>query len=181
MRLVDIQPLLTRNEIYNEERVNASTQPCFFCGLINETGLLQNENTYLCLACVERLSLIEYPAKYEQLKRQHLVARNAHSRAREALVKLIGERRTAEIQKHQKTGRQYKNLMFGAFAAIFFICLAVFGFSAIAAYGLITLLLLLGMSVTFLGRAQTTKSDAVEGTIILPSRVGKNLSAHSAT
>ena len=164
MQLVDIQPLLTRNKIYNEERVSASTQSCFFCGLINETRLLLNDNTYLCLQCVERLSLIEYPAKYAQLKRQHLVECNARSRAREALVKLIDERRTDEIQKHQKTGRLYKNSMIGAFTALFFICPAVFGFSAIGAFGFIALLLMLGMSVAILESAQAKKLTAIRET-----------------
>ena len=49
--------------------------------------MLLNEGSYLCKQCFDRISLVQYPEKYEELRRQHLQACEARNQARQALIK----------------------------------------------------------------------------------------------
>lgn len=83
---VDVEKLLQRNDAYAENHIDKLGKPCLSCDGSAVPGLLLNEGSYLCKQCLDRISLIQYPEKYENLKRQHLRAWEAHNQARRALI-----------------------------------------------------------------------------------------------
>lgn len=83
---INVEQLLSRNDAYAENRIDKLGKPCLSCGGLTAPGLLLNEGSYLCRPCFEQTSLIQYPEQYESLRRQHLVACEARSRARRSLI-----------------------------------------------------------------------------------------------
>ncbi|HLD09501.1 MAG TPA: HNH endonuclease signature motif containing protein [Methylophilaceae bacterium] len=83
---VNVEQLLTRNDAHAENRINKLGKPCISCGGSTAPGLMLNDGGYLCKGCFEKTSLIEYPEKYEQLKRGYLVLCEARSQARQSLI-----------------------------------------------------------------------------------------------
>lgn len=97
LKRVDVEQLLQRNDAYAENRINKLGKPCFSCGGSTAPGLLLNEGSYLCKQCFDRISLVQYPEKYEGLRRQHLMAREARNQARQALIKNSPELQNKKI------------------------------------------------------------------------------------
>ncbi len=94
---VDVEKLIQRNDAYAENKINKLGKPCFSCGGSNAPGLLLNEGSYLCKQCFDRISLVQYPEKYEAIRRQYLMAREACNQARRALIKNSPELRIKKI------------------------------------------------------------------------------------
>ena len=97
LKRVDVEQLLQRNDAYAENRINKLGKPCFSCGGSTAPGLLLNEGSYLCKQCFDRISLVQYPEKYEGLRRQHLMAGEARKQARQALIKNSPELQNKKI------------------------------------------------------------------------------------
>lgn len=83
---VNVEQLLTKNDAYGENRIDKLGKPCILCGGSTAPGLLLSDGAYLCKKCFEEVSLIQYPEKYERLRRQHLVSCEARSLARDTLI-----------------------------------------------------------------------------------------------
>lgn len=84
---VDVERFLGRNEAYAESRVAQLGRPCFLCGGSAAPGLLLNEGSYLCGQCFERISQVQYPEKYEALRRRQVTEREARALARQAMLR----------------------------------------------------------------------------------------------
>lgn len=95
LRDVDVERFLERNETYAESRVTQLGKPCFLCGGSSAPGLPLNEGSCLCGQCFEQISYVQYPEKYEALRRQHIAEREAHALARRALIRGSVARRVA--------------------------------------------------------------------------------------
>ncbi len=83
---VDVEKLLQRNDTYAENKIEKLVKPCLYCGGLIAPGLLLNEGSYLCKHCFDRISLVKYPEKYEELRRRYLIAREARNKARQTLI-----------------------------------------------------------------------------------------------
>ena len=82
LRGVKLDQLLKRNDAYADNRISKLGRPCISCGSTTGPGLLLNEGSYLCAQCFDRLSLVQYPEKYEGLWRNFLIAKEARNKAR---------------------------------------------------------------------------------------------------
>ena len=80
---VNIDRFIEHNEAYNENRVEILRGPCILCESIEGPGLLLNDGAYLCKKCFSEVSNIQYPEKYERLKREFYRDREARHQARE--------------------------------------------------------------------------------------------------
>jgi hypothetical protein len=94
---INVEQLLTRNDAYAENKADKLGKPCLSCGGSTAPGLLLNEGSYLCKPCFEQTSLIQYPEKYETIRRQHLLACEARSRARRSLIENSDDLRLKKI------------------------------------------------------------------------------------
>ena len=74
---VSLAQLIERNEAYNESSVTDAKSPCIFCGKVSAHGILLNDKSFLCQQCYSEVAMISYPEKYEALRRQFLIAREA--------------------------------------------------------------------------------------------------------
>ena len=74
---VNLAKLIERNEAYNESLVSDVKSPCIFCDNVTGRGIILNDKSYLCQDCYAEVSMISYPEKYESLRRQFLIAREA--------------------------------------------------------------------------------------------------------
>lgn len=74
---VSLTQLIERNEAYNESSVTNAKSPCVFCGKTSERGILLNDKSFLCQQCYSDVALISYPERYETLRRQFVIAREA--------------------------------------------------------------------------------------------------------
>lgn len=97
LKRVDVEQLLQRNDAHADNLTDKLGKPCFVCGGVITPGLLLNEGSYLCKQCFSRISLIQYPEKYEALRRQYLTAREARSQARTSLIENSPELRSKKV------------------------------------------------------------------------------------
>lgn len=97
LKKVDVGQLLQRNDAYAENRINKLGKPCLSCGGSTAPGLLLNEGSYLCKQCFDRISLVQYPEKYEVLRREYLITREARSHARQSLIDHSPELRVKKV------------------------------------------------------------------------------------
>lgn len=74
---VDLAQLIERNEAYNESSICNAKSPCILCGKTYARGILLNDKSFLCQQCYSDVSLISYPEKYEALRRQFIMAKEA--------------------------------------------------------------------------------------------------------
>jgi hypothetical protein len=93
LRRVNIESLLKRNEVDADFHIEELKSPCFICGGTTGPGIVLNEDSYLCASCFKSVSLTQYPEKYETRNRQYLAACEAHSQAREQMLKKQGASR----------------------------------------------------------------------------------------
>lgn len=118
LKAINIEKLLQRNDAHAENRINKLGKPCFSCCSSTAPGLLLNEGSYLCKQCFDQLSLVQYPEKYERIRRQHLLACEARNQARQAVIK-----NSPELQN--------KKILDTAFWLSFFLYLIHIGFIAL--------------------------------------------------
>ena len=97
LKAINVEQLLQRNDAYAENRINKLGKPCLSCGSSTAPGLLLNEGSYLCKQCFDQISLVQYPEKYEGIRRQYLLAREARNHARQALIKNSPELQNKKI------------------------------------------------------------------------------------
>lgn len=133
---VNVEQLLTKNDAYADNRVNKLGEPCIYCRGRTAPGLLLNDGKYLCKSCFERISLIQYPEKYERLRREYLAACEAHNRARQSLVENSFERKS-------------KKFFYVVFALSFLLWFAHIGFVAVTALAI--------LMAIYLGNRHNTK------------------------
>jgi hypothetical protein len=93
LRRVNIESLLERNAIDTASEIPNLRRPCFVCHALTGPGILLNEASYLCAECFKRMSLVQYPEKYEKARRDYLAARSAHALARQSMIEESWERR----------------------------------------------------------------------------------------
>lgn len=86
LKRVKLESLLKRNDAYADNRIEKLGKPCLSCRGSVAPGLLLNEGSYLCAICFDRLSLIQYPERYEELRRNHVIASEARKEARQELI-----------------------------------------------------------------------------------------------
>lgn len=97
LKNVDVEQLLERNDAYAENLIDKLGRPCLSCRGSTAPGLLLNEGSYLCKQCFDRISLVQYPEKYESLRRQYLVACEARRAAQMSLIANSTELRNKKI------------------------------------------------------------------------------------
>ena len=83
---IDVEKLITRNKAYPENEVVSLLSPCILCGENLGAGIVLNDKRFVCKACFQIVSLIEYPERYETLRRDYLIKREARRAARSALI-----------------------------------------------------------------------------------------------
>ena len=74
---VSLAQLIERNETYNGISVNDAKPPCIFCGKAAGRGILLNDKSFLCQSCYSEVAMISYPERYETLRRQFVISREA--------------------------------------------------------------------------------------------------------
>lgn len=83
---IDVEKLIARNQAYPENEVAALRSPCILCGQRLGAGIVLNDKRFVCKQCFQVVSLIEYPERYESLRRDYLKRREAWRAARRALI-----------------------------------------------------------------------------------------------
>ncbi|MEW6388051.1 MAG: HNH endonuclease [Thermodesulfobacteriota bacterium] len=83
---VNIDQFIEHNKAYNEARVDLLGKPCILCRSTKGPGLLLNDRSYLCKTCFAEISCIQYPEKYERLRREYFKEREARRQARDAFI-----------------------------------------------------------------------------------------------
>lgn len=78
---VDLDALIERNVTYNEASVLGGSSTCIFCKIIHDRGILLNDKSFLCQGCYLDIFKISYPEKYENQRRQYLLASEARKLA----------------------------------------------------------------------------------------------------
>jgi len=74
---VRLAELIERNEAWNESSVTDAKSPCMFCKKASAIGILLNDKSFLCQSCYAEVAMISYPERYETLRRDFLIAREA--------------------------------------------------------------------------------------------------------
>lgn len=74
---VSLSQLIERNEAYNESSITDAKSPCIFCRKVSARGILLNDKSFLCQHCYSEVAMISYPERYETLRRQFVIAREA--------------------------------------------------------------------------------------------------------
>ena len=83
---VDVEKLITRNKAYPENEVASLISPCILCSQQFGSGIVLNDRSFICKSCFHAVSLIEYPERYETLRREYLKNREARRVARSELI-----------------------------------------------------------------------------------------------
>lgn len=81
---VNLEQLIERNEIRNDNATNNSKSPCILCNNTHLRGIILNDKSFLCQQCYREVSLISYPEEYEVRRRQFAMATEARRLAWEA-------------------------------------------------------------------------------------------------
>jgi len=81
---VNLAQLIERNEAYNESLVTDGTSYCILCGKTYALGILLNDKSFLCQQCYSEVAMISYPERYEALRREFVIAREARRLAWES-------------------------------------------------------------------------------------------------
>lgn len=77
MNKVDIEHLLEQNEVDKECIINNFKTVCIYCKNVSTSGIRLNDRSFLCERCTKTISLISYPEKYEELRRQFIFKKEA--------------------------------------------------------------------------------------------------------
>lgn len=83
---IDVEKLIKRNQAYPENEVALLLSPCILCGQRLGAGIVLNDRRFICKSCFQVVSLIEYPERYEALRRDYLKRREAWRAARGTLI-----------------------------------------------------------------------------------------------
>jgi ribosomal protein S27E len=83
---VNIDRLIEKNHIYNENRVEKVDRPCILCRGFEGPGYLLNDKSYLCKTCLAEISTIRYPDKYEIIRRQYIKDTEARRQALDTFI-----------------------------------------------------------------------------------------------
>lgn len=74
---VNLDRLIERNEVYNENKAIEGSSPCIMCSSLQGPGILLNDKSYLCKGCYAEVSTISYPELYENSWRDYLTAKES--------------------------------------------------------------------------------------------------------
>jgi len=94
---VNLDKLIESNEAHNENKISQGVTPCIICNNTQGPGLLLNDKSYLCKSCFSEVSTITYPEKYENNRRNYLLAKDSKRIALEALTNEYGYRKKGTI------------------------------------------------------------------------------------
>ena len=83
---IDVEKLIARNKTYPENEVVSLSSPCVLCGERHGSGIVLNDKRFVCKACFQVVSLIEYPERYEFSRREFLRSQEARRIARRAMI-----------------------------------------------------------------------------------------------
>jgi hypothetical protein len=94
---IDLEKLISRNQAYPENEVASIVSPCILCGQRQGAGVVLNDKRFVCKGCFQLLSLIEYPERYESVRRDYLVKKEAWRTARSSLIEASISRKIANM------------------------------------------------------------------------------------
>lgn len=83
---VNLEALIERNDTFNENNISDAKSPCILCGGNQTRGILLNDKSFLCQECYSEVAMISYPEKYETLRRQFVLAKEARRLAWEDFI-----------------------------------------------------------------------------------------------
>jgi hypothetical protein len=92
LRRVNLLHLIERNAAYNESSISDAKSSCILCSTIYSRGILLNDKSFLCQQCYSVVALISYPEKYETLRRQYVIEREARRLAWESFKERFGHK-----------------------------------------------------------------------------------------
>lgn len=95
---VSLDQIIERNEAYNESSISDSKSPCIFCRNIYARGILLNDKSFLCQPCFSEVAMISYPERYEALRREFVITREARRIAWESLRERFEHKSKGNIQ-----------------------------------------------------------------------------------
>ena len=87
IQAVRVENLITPTQVERESEVHDLPKTCTLCGEVHQRHLRLNDDSFLCESCLQKLSLVEFPEKYEQRKREYLIGCKARQEARTATTK----------------------------------------------------------------------------------------------
>ena len=82
---IDVSKLIERTKAFNDSVIGDVEQACMFCSTYESEGIILNDKSFLCISCYNRVALISYPEKYEELRRQFILETEARRVAWEEL------------------------------------------------------------------------------------------------
>ena len=97
LKNINVDALLSKNDAYETNIVEKLGKPCILCNGIQSPGLLLNDKSYLCKRCFEKISFIQYPEKYETIRRNYVSSREAWNQARQKLIEFCNYRKFANL------------------------------------------------------------------------------------
>jgi len=83
---IDVEKLISKNQAFPDNEVPQLLSPCLLCKNPSGAGIILNDKRFICRGCFRVVSLIEYPEKYEALRREYLIKCEARRNARAALI-----------------------------------------------------------------------------------------------
>lgn len=88
LQRVQVGNLLERLAVDDRSRLESGPRQCLLCRKTNNGGILLNDGYFLCESCLSDVSLISYPEKYERLRRDYLIRKEALRIAHDAMVSM---------------------------------------------------------------------------------------------
>lgn len=86
---VNIDGILEKQKNYfSLDDIRRGHATCFFCGLISQEMIFLSDRTPLCVCCLNNISTIQYPEKYEFQRREYL----ARTKLRDENIELLNKK-----------------------------------------------------------------------------------------
>ncbi|MDZ7722877.1 MAG: HNH endonuclease [candidate division KSB1 bacterium] len=142
MERVNIEQLIYENNIDHNHSSESTYLHCVMCQNVQNPGILLNNRAYLCQSCIEKISGISYPEKYEYLLKSYKQRYQTWRAEQELLIEKIN-RHVSRKKLEWIQGRcEFKsNSPYTGVPTLFWIATAIF--------------LLLSLSIPLIGLAGT--------------------------
>lgn len=86
LQRVQLTDLLAKSVVDGQSRLNSGSKECLLCRKAKAAGVLLNDGGFLCESCFTEIASTVYPEKYERLRREFLVRKEAHRIAHDTMV-----------------------------------------------------------------------------------------------
>lgn len=86
LQRVEVRDLLEKLAVDGQSRFNSGPRDCLLCRKAKIGGILLNDGCFLCESCLTEVAVTVYPEKYERLRRDFLVRKEAHRIAHDTMV-----------------------------------------------------------------------------------------------